>query len=1387
MVELEPVIDKLVDMLHGKGSSRIAILGAEGMGKTTCSLSALHDARISERFAAIYYLSCECITDAQLLLVGLAQILGIPPAQSLANLFSSISIVLNKPDTLLCLDSFETPWGPLNVRNAVEDLLSAISTTPNLSLIVAIKGTERPLRVAWSEPLLPPLDKLSQRGAEMIVQDIAGVRVVDQNIHSLLVAAEGMPLAITLISSLLRDGVETSSSLWRRWLYMERRKESVWGEYVSFTQVSKIDAAIAISIDSPQMNKHPDATTILAALSLLPDGFSSSPADLEKLLNFLEPNEVHRCLRTLQNLALAWTDETSNPHRIRILPAVESYCLKFFSSEFATMRPKLTEYYIDIVLSIGFPTSEPPQRTEMEREIKNMHSVFRGKYAAGGLQEAELQRLIRATYFLTLWSTQLGYLLEDIPQQAIDASAALPIPRARCLLAKCGMYRQAGRFDEAEQCCKQALSIFQEADDLSGQGDAISTISAICADRGQPSRGEETSSESKELLALSRKRRQLDRDEEEGKNKLLSYEGNAAIPRWQVALVHLQLGVPTVYMTRPRLDSTLESLGRALGLYEKDKHAMGQATALFHMAFAYLLKNELTYARAIVERALGLSRAVVTQVANSSLPSAVGMMFNDLTSESEMQAVFNTLLGHIRIREDRLAEAKDILKKAVKKKAAYSVTPDLRLGWCYLRQNKLDKAEKIFNDLQKRCKSLRFWEEEHEALGYQGVIHLRKGNLDAAEAVLKESRNRGLLLYAEIDVLQVLGDVYVEKGQLQDAEDILSHAMRLQKHIDSAFGQGNVLRSLGDVHARRGKFVEAMSAYEGARAFHRAAHWLSEEVEDVERIAFLQRELGNRRAAEEALSETFPLFKDDTTDDLDTSDKFQLGIRKHTGDNEHKMNITDLPSDILLEISKNLVWIDILRLRKVCKFFNDITKARPICIDLFRKVQALSLQEDNDPIFLERPIEMHTSAELEHIVLRWQSVQLGWTSPEENPIARERLISTLDSNVMHLVKGGRWLLVVDRVSAAISYYDLEASVVSGRPLAPSMFVEDLGGASSNYSSRDHLGEPLPNILLAVDVDDSSTTLSFNLAISVIREASQTAASDSEELVQCSKVAKMAVWRVDLQLDEQNKGVGLISRLMADFLHRPELCDQRGLQIRGTHILLQALYTLDKKRICISIIDWEEANGKGNKYLIRIIPSSRWTSEHIRILPQNKFLFKSHQAIALYDYSNAPILAADAALSTFLFPRISPEWAVSVNDGLNHHTLSDVFVDPETMQWRVTFAGPRGVYGYTIYSHYAFLTTHAPIPRGADARTRPDTNSQYHKAVAVFQRSVVLMKYSWPGVSLLKPYGPTVVVKALAHDSKPGFSPLVDVGSGRVVISGPASDKKIVLDIGLIYK
>jgi NB-ARC domain len=156
--------------LLDKAPARIAILGAGGMGKTTLALFALHEPAVIEHFPLRYFVCCEAVTSASALVGEIANALRIPPAMRDEHLIDLI-ISSFRGNAVLCLDNFETIWDNQVVRSDVESFLSHLNHLPQLAIIVTMRGTQRPSRVSWSKPLLPPLEKLSDANSKLIIRD----------------------------------------------------------------------------------------------------------------------------------------------------------------------------------------------------------------------------------------------------------------------------------------------------------------------------------------------------------------------------------------------------------------------------------------------------------------------------------------------------------------------------------------------------------------------------------------------------------------------------------------------------------------------------------------------------------------------------------------------------------------------------------------------------------------------------------------------------------------------------------------------------------------------------------------------------------------------------------------------------------------------------------------------------------------------------------------------------------------------------------------------------------------------------------------------------------------------------------------------------------------
>ena len=117
------------------------------------------------------------------------------------------------------------------------------------------------------------------------------------------------------------------------------------------------------------------------------------------------------------------------------------------------------------------------------------------------------------------------------------------------------------------------------------------------------------------------------------------------------------------------------------------------------------------------------------------------------------------------------------------------------------------------------------------------------------------------MLYSEVDVVKALADVNTQKNNLKIADRLLKHAMYVQKYINSASGQGNVQRSMGDLYFQQGKFSEALTAYQQAKQLHQVPQWKSEHIQDLARIGDVHKQQENLALAEDAHAEAQGLQK----------------------------------------------------------------------------------------------------------------------------------------------------------------------------------------------------------------------------------------------------------------------------------------------------------------------------------------------------------------------------------------------------------------------------------------------------------------------------------------------------------------------------------------------
>ncbi|KAF8158837.1 hypothetical protein BJ912DRAFT_1151368 [Pholiota molesta] len=848
MVERDVQLKIALDILLGDEPSRIAILGGGGFGKTTLARTILHDPKIVERYKSRYFLSCEAFTGVDTLLAGIGSMLDMKASPTA--MLASIRRTLETSTTLFCLDNFETPWEPSATRTKVEECLASIADIPNLSLVITTRGMQRPSKVAWSHPLLPPLSTVSSESARKIIQTICGPdHIIDEPTQNLLDAVDGIPLAITLISNLLRDG-ESSHSLWNRWLKQETKIVENGGD----DRESNLNTSIAISVSSPRIKKDPGAIALLAALSLLPNGFPST--SVEQLGTYLGINDVHKAVHTLRAVALIKPNDTISSPRIQMLSPIRLFCLGFLSSDVSLELENVTNYYIGIFLWASNAVDDAECYAQVVPEIQNIHSVFQRVFKVGYSQD--ITRLITATSDLTRWSNYVGYLSQDTIQMALKSSVNLPIPHAECLISLARLYCTEGHHTKAETYFREAATLFKQAKDVDGEAQALECSGTVLYYLGQLNKSEVAFQTSL---------------------KLYTKTGN----KWGKAKVCEGLG--NLYRVQNQFLEAQAMLSDALEAYQQISNLIGQANIAqilsdFHFGSGNLVEAEKYATKALntakqANSATGEGNALQTlgqiHLALDRVPEARQALQQALIIFKQQNAPINQLngiddLAEVYIRSDQLSAAEALLTAASKVDLDVEQIPSIltKLGQLYICGNRLDKAETHLDDALQHCRRFDRKDQQAMVLAHLGTIYFKSDRLDEAEQVLKSIPDLGTWTDVKIHRLWALGDLYIIKGDLEDAQASLNAAMAGCKDWGEhplSYQQGNILRSMGTLHVKRGRVDRAIRAFKRAREFHRKAQWVSEQATDLKRLGEAYKMLERAEEAGAAFREAEDLME----------------------------------------------------------------------------------------------------------------------------------------------------------------------------------------------------------------------------------------------------------------------------------------------------------------------------------------------------------------------------------------------------------------------------------------------------------------------------------------------------------------------------------------------
>ncbi|KAJ6535331.1 hypothetical protein DFH09DRAFT_115593 [Mycena vulgaris] len=202
-------------IIHSK-PARITICGSEGVGKTAVALAASHHPDMSQMFGPHrYFVECDGAGDAKQLVAAIALHLALESTGKKAVIRHLSALATEETPVLVVLDALDRPWKPHENRSDVEDFLSLLADLQHVTLMVTVRGGERPRQVRWTRPFLPTLSPLPPSAARETFLDISDVSPDDPGLEELLELTENNPGTITHMAGLA--SFEGCVSLVARW------------------------------------------------------------------------------------------------------------------------------------------------------------------------------------------------------------------------------------------------------------------------------------------------------------------------------------------------------------------------------------------------------------------------------------------------------------------------------------------------------------------------------------------------------------------------------------------------------------------------------------------------------------------------------------------------------------------------------------------------------------------------------------------------------------------------------------------------------------------------------------------------------------------------------------------------------------------------------------------------------------------------------------------------------------------------------------------------------------------------------------------------------------------------------------------------------------------
>jgi hypothetical protein len=228
-----------------------------------------------------------------------------------------------------------------------------------------MRGAERPGKVKWTRPFLPPLEPLSPSASRQIFVEVADEPCAEEEsvLGDLLDLSGSLPLAVSLMANIASfEGYSTTLARWQT--------ESTALLSEGHDKRSNLEKSIALSLSSPRISSSPHAKNLISLLSLLPDGIR--PEDI--LAGKVPISNVRQCQSVLVGTSLAYVDVQG---RLKALSPIREYIRRAYPPSHSLSRPIRT--YFQELLELWQSKRQLPSDNlapELVSNLGNIHQLI---------------------------------------------------------------------------------------------------------------------------------------------------------------------------------------------------------------------------------------------------------------------------------------------------------------------------------------------------------------------------------------------------------------------------------------------------------------------------------------------------------------------------------------------------------------------------------------------------------------------------------------------------------------------------------------------------------------------------------------------------------------------------------------------------------------------------------------------------------------------------------------------------------------------------------------------------------------------------------------------------------------------------------------------------